>query len=141
MIVLTEGRRQGKHMRKIVVSIQNTLLAEALTNLLKESGEFEPFRVVVDKKKRTVAACLAFEADIVLMEVSQAPAVALDVRKNEIKEIQRMLPACKVVLICDENVSPQIAADVVAAKKNHEIDAFYYSSVTTKYLIAALYAL
>ena len=128
-------------MRKIVVSIQNGLLAEALTNLLKESGEFEPFRVAVDKKKRTVPACLAFEADIVLMEVSQAPAATLDVRKSEIKEIRRMLPKCKVVLICDENVSPQTARDVVAAKKSNEIDAFYYSSVTTKYLIAALYAL
>jgi len=128
-------------MRKIVVSIQNGLLAEALTNLLKESGEFEPFRVVVDKKKRTVPACLAFESDIVLMEVSQAPAAALNVRKSEINEIRQMLPGCKVVLICDENVSPQTARDVVAAKKSNEIYAFYYSSVTTKYLIAALYAL
>ena len=128
-------------MRKIVVSIQNCLLAEAMVNLLKESGEFEPFRVAVDKKKRTAAACLAFEADIVLMEVSQAPAAALDVRKSEIKDIRQMLPECKVVLICDGNVSPQIARDVVAVKKSNEIDAFYYSSVTTKYLIAALYAL
>jgi hypothetical protein len=45
------------------------------------------------------------------------------------------------VFLCDENISPEIARSVVSLKKNREIDAFYYSSVTGKYLIAALYAL
>ena len=62
-------------------------------------------------------------------------------RLNEGKQIRQLVPGCKIVLLCDENVSPDIAADVVAAKREGRIDAFYYSSVTGKYLVAALYAL
>ena len=128
-------------MRKIVVSIQNGLLAEALTSLLGNSGEFEPYRVVVDKSKRTVSACMACNADVVLMEVTQAVHTTLEARLSEGKQIRQQIPGCKIVLLCDEHVSPEIAKEVVAAKKSGQIDAFYYSSITGKYLVAALYAL
>ena len=128
-------------MRKIVVSIQNGLLAEALTNLLGNSGEFEPYRTVVDKSERAVSASMACNADIVLMEVTQAVHTTLEVRLNEGKQIRQLVPGCKIVLLCDENVSPELAKEVIAAKKSGQIDAFYYSSITGKYLVAALYAL
>ena len=128
-------------MRKIVVSIQNGLLAEALTQMLSASGEFEPYRTAVDKNKRAVSACMACNADIVLMEVTHTAHTALEARLHEGEQIRQLVPGCKIVLLCDENVSPDIAADVVAAKKAGRIDAFYYSSVTGKYLVAALYAL
>jgi hypothetical protein len=51
------------------------------------------------------------------------------------------LPNCKIVLLCDENSAPDIAREVMIAKKDGLIDAFFYSSVTAKYLIAALSAL
>ena len=128
-------------MRKIVVSIQNGLLSEALTQLLSASGEFEPYRTAVDKNKRAVSACVACNADLVLMEVTHTAHTALEARLHEGEQIRQLVPGCKIVLLCDENVSPDIAADVVAAKKGGRIDAFYYSSVTGKYLVAALYAL
>ena len=128
-------------MRKIVVSIQNVLLAEALTQMLSASGEFEPYRTAVDKNKRAVSACMACNADIVLMEVTHTAHTALEARLHEGEHIRQLVPGCKIVLLCDENVSPDIAADVVAAKREGRIDAFYYSSVTGKYLVAALYAL
>ena len=128
-------------MRKIVVSIQNGLLGEALTSLLQLSGEFEPYRAAVDKNKRTVSACVACHADLVLMEVTHTAHANLEGRLLEGEQIRQLVPGCKIVLLCDENVSPDIAREVVAAKKSGRIDAFYYSSVTGKYLIAALYAL
>ena len=128
-------------MRKIVVSIQNGLLGEALTSLLQLSGEFEPYRAAVDKNKRTVSACVACHADLVLMEVTHTAHANLEGRLLEVEQIRQMIPGCKIVLLCDENVSPDIAREVVAAKKSGRIDAFYYSSVTGKYLVAALYAL
>ena len=128
-------------MRKIVVSIQNGLLAEALTSLLQLSGEFEPFRAAVDKNKRTVSACVACHADLVLMEVTHTAHANLEGRLHEGEQIRQLVPGCKIVLLCDENVSPDSAREVVAAKKSGRIDAFYYSSVTGKYLVAALYAL
>lgn len=128
-------------MRKIVVSIHNGLLAEGLTEMLKQSGEFEPYRVAVDQKKRTVPACMACSPDIVLMDVSQAAGSTMPERMAEIAQLRMTMPLCKIVFLCDENISPEIARNVVTIKKNREIDAFYYSSVTGKYLIAALYAL
>ena len=128
-------------MRKIVVSIQNGLLGEALTSLLQLSGEFEPYRAAVDKNKRTVSACVACSADLVLMEVTHTAHANLEGRLLEGEQIRQLVPGCKIVLLCDENVSPDIAREVVAAKKSGRIDAFYYSSVTGKYLVAALYAL
>ena len=128
-------------MRKIVVSIQNGLLGAALTSLLQLSGEFEPYRAAVDKNKRTVSACVACHADLVLMEVTHTAHANLEGRLHEGEQIRQLVPGCKIVLLCDENVSPDIAREVVAAKKSGRIDAFYYSSVTGKYLVAALYAL
>ena len=128
-------------MRKIVLSIQNGLLGEALTSLLQLSGEFEPYRAAVDKNKRTVSACVACHADLVLMEVTHTAHANLEGRLHEGEQIRQLVPGCKIVLLCDENVSPDIAREVVAAKKSGRIDAFYYSSVTGKYLVAALYAL
>ena len=131
----------GIAVRKIVLSIQNGLLGEALTSLLQLSGEFEPFRAAVDKNKRTVSACVACHADLVLMEVTHTAHANLEGRLLEGEQIRQLVPGCKIVLLCDENVSPDIAREVVAAKKSGRIDAFYYSSVTGKYLVAALYAL
>ena len=128
-------------MRRIVVSIQNGLLAEGLTEMLRQSGEFEPYRVAVDQKKRTVPACMACNPDLVLMEVSQASGSTMPERMEEVAQLRLMVPDCRIVFLCDENISPEIARNVVSLKKNREIDAFYYSSVTGKYLIAALYAL
>ena len=59
----------------------------------------------------------------------------------EVAQLRLAVPECRIVFLCDENISPEIARNVVSIKKNREIDAFYYSSVTGKYLIAALYAL
>ena len=128
-------------MRKIVVSIQNGLLAESLTEMLRYSGEFDPYRVAVDRKKRAVPACMACDAEIVLMEVSQAAGASVAERLSEVHQIRLMVPNCKIVFLCDENISPDIARKMIALKKNQEIDAFYYSSITGKYLLAALYAL
>ena len=128
-------------MRKIVVSIQNGLLGEALTSLLQLSGEFEPYRAAVDKNKRTVSAWVACNADLVLMEVTHTAHANLEGRLLEGEQIRQLVPGCKIVLLCDENVSPDIAREVVAEQQSGRIDAFYYSSVTGKYLVAALYAL
>jgi hypothetical protein len=75
------------------------------------------------------------------MEVSYAPGSSIETRLAEGKQLRQLVPGCKTVLLCDENVSPDIAKEVVAAKKSGLIDAFYYSSITGKYLVAALYAL
>jgi chemotaxis response regulator CheB len=131
----------GVEMRKIIISVQNRLLGDALVSILEESGEFEPSRVIVDRKKRTAAACAAFQPEIVLMEVAQTAVASVKERMKEVYQIRALLPDCKVVFLCDEHVSPQVAEEVVGVRKNREIDAFCYSSVTMKNMLATLSAL
>lgn len=129
-------------MERIVVSVQNGLLAEAITTALNDSGEFLPFRISVGSKRDdVVTSCEMFSADLVLMEVSYSSATSVETRLREVKNLRKALPECKIVFLCDENSAPDIAREVTLAKKDGHIDSFFYSSVTTKYLLAALASL
>jgi DNA-binding NarL/FixJ family response regulator len=129
-------------MKKVVVSFQNGLLAEAITAMLNDSGEFQTFCAPTKSKKIDVAStCEMLSADLVLMEVSYSAGTAVEVRRQEARELRRRLPDCKIVLLCDENSAPEIAREVMLAKKDGTIDNFFYTSVTSKYLLAALIAL
>ncbi|MBQ4651327.1 MAG: hypothetical protein IJB78_01275 [Oscillospiraceae bacterium] len=129
-------------MVKILVSIHNGLLAEAMTAMLSESGEFEPFPISAGSRNGDIAKnCEMLGAQMVLMEVSYSNGTAVETRLKEVREIRSIRPECKIVLLCDENSAPDIAQDVMLAKKDGLIDAFFYSSVTAKYLLAALLAL
>ena len=129
-------------MRKIIVSVQNGLLAEAITQMLAESGEFQPVRVPVAGRKSDLAAqCEMLQAQTMIAEVSYASGTTLDCRLVEAKQLRTLLPDCKIVFLCDENTAPELAREVMMAKKDGRIDGFFYSSVTAKYLLAALTAL
>ena len=129
-------------MVKILVSIQNGLLAEAMTEMLRESGEFEPFPLSVGNKNSDIAReCELRDVQMVLLEVSYANGTTLETRMKEVRQIRSAVPSCKIVLLCDENSAPEIARDVMLAKKDGFIDNFFYSSVTAKYILAALLAL
>ena len=129
-------------MLKILVSIHNGLLAEAMTAMLRESGEFEPFPLSVGNKNSNVAReCELLDVQMVLLEVSYANGTALETRMKEVRQIRSTVPSCKIVLLCDENSAPEIARDVMLAKKDGLIDNFFYSSVTARYILAALLAI
>lgn len=129
-------------MKKIVVSIGNGLLAEAITQMLTDSGEFQPFRLPVGTKKNDIVdQCEMLSAETQIAEVSYANGTTIGARIAEVKELRKKLPNCKIVLLCDENSAPDIAREVMNAKKDGLIDTFFYSSVTTKYLLAALSSL
>ena len=129
-------------MEKIVISVQNALLSEAITQMLKDSGEFEPYRISVGDKKSDVAEyCLMLNADVLLEEVAYTSATSVKTRLQEAKKVRQRVPGCKIVFLCEETASPDMAREVMLAKKDGFIDAFFYSSVTAKYLLAALTAL
>jgi len=128
-------------MRKIVVSVQNGLLAESISRMLEESREFSIYRSAVGSRNSLAVDCAMYGAEIVLMEVSPGRGLSLQARMEETRKIKSANPDCKIVLLCDENTSPDLAREVVLAKKDGRVDAFFYSSVTGSYLVAALAAL
>ena len=128
-------------MKNIVVCIGNGLLSEAIIRMLKSSGEFKPFRELVQKKSNIANDCEALSSDILLLDVSYASGTTMETRLKEVKQVREKIPPCKLVMLCDENAAPDIACAVANAKKDGLIDAFFYSSVTEKYLTAALASL
>ena len=128
-------------MKNIVVCIGNGLLSEAIIKTLKNSGEFKPFRVLIQKNSNIANDYEALSADILLLDVSYASGTTMETRLKEVKQVREKIPPCKLVMLCDENSAPDIAREVANAKKDGLIDAFFYSSVTEKYLTAALASL
>lgn len=128
-------------MRELVVSMQNTLLSEAVARSLSETGEFRVEQVLPGKTGDTLSLCRAAQADILLMEVSRLSAYTLENRLKLIDRVRTALPQCKFVLLCDENSDAELAWQVKCARQDRLIDAFLYASVTPAYLAAALDAL
>lgn len=129
-------------MKKVVISMQNSLLAEGITQMLRDEGDFQPYRLTTDSKKESVLQiCQMFDAELLLTEVSYAADSTIDKRLTEAKALRSIHPNCKIAFLCDENSSPEIAHQVATAKKDGLIDGFFYSSVTAKYLAAALEAM
>ena len=105
-------------MKNIVVCIGNGLLSEAIIKMLKNSGEFKPFRVLIQKKSNIANDCEALSADILFLDVSYASGTTMETRLKEVKQVREKIPSCKLVMLCDENSAPDIARDVANAKKD-----------------------
>ena len=128
-------------MKNIVISMQNTLLSEAIARAFSDTGEFRIEQILPGRTGDTLSLCAAVRADILLMEVSRLPAYTLESRLKLIECVRRAMPNCKFVLLCDENGDPELARRVKIARQDHKIDAFFYTSVTPGYLTAAVEAL
>ena len=128
-------------MKKVVVGIQNGLLAEAITTMLSNNGGFQPYRTKNGKRSAVVQDCILVKADILLLETTYAEESSVETRINESRNVRSQLPDCKIVFLCDENSAPDIARSICNAKKDGVIDAFFYTSVSSTYLLDALDAL
>ena len=128
-------------MKNIVVSMQNTLLSEAIAHALTETREFRVEQILPGRTGDALSLCAAMPADILLMEVSRLLAYTLENRLKLIECVRRAMPKCKFVLLCDENSDPELAHRVMIVRQDRLIDAFLYASVTPAYLTAALDAL
>ena len=128
-------------MRDIILSIRNNLVCEALTRSLEESGEFRPYKLLFSRENEVLRECKALSPDILLLEVAFGRKTDLKTRLAEASEVRQSLPNCKIIFLCDENSSPELANQVVQAKRDGQIDEFFYASVGSRYLVAALTAI
>ena len=129
-------------MKKIAVSIRNRVFSEGILLMLRQTGDFRPIRIPSQSPDMTWIECEAEMPEILLMDVTPAqPETTLEGRMQTIEKIRCEIPDCKIVLLCDEVAYPELARDVMRVKQAQQIDAFFYSSVTAQYLVAALDAL
>lgn len=110
--------------------------------ILKQTGDFRPVRIPDQKPESVLIECLASRPDILLMDVTPKPEDnAIETRLKLIEQIRKELPDCRTALLCDEVAYPETARDVMRAKQEGRVDAFFYASVTAEYLTAALDAI
>lgn len=128
-------------MKKVLVNIKNGLLGEAVIRTIKECGEFVVCRIASDSTDCITNQLDLMDANIYLMEISYLPGTTLNQRLDEIQNLRNSNPECKVVILCDDTATPEIARKVTQLKKDHVIDAFFYTSVTANYLISTLVSL
>ena len=76
-------------MKNIVISMQNTLLSEAVARTLAETREFRVEQILPGHADDTLSLCETVRADILLMEVSRLNAYTL-----ERDVYKRQLPCC-----------------------------------------------
>ena len=125
-------------MKDIIISVQNALLSEAIGRALCQRGQFRCQQVAPGRPQEIVSVCRTLQADVVLMEVNRFPAATLEKRLETGDKLRRMLPGCRIVLLCDEVADPELAERVMAARQLGQIDGFFYASVSASYLSAAL---
>ena len=128
-------------MRDIVISVRNDFVAEAVIKSLEKAGDFQPFKLLFSREDEVVRECEVMQPEILLSEVAFGRATNLKTRLAEARAVRANAPNCKIVFLCDENSAPDLANEVMRAKKDGLIDNFFYSSVGSRYLVAALTAL
>ena len=116
-------------MKTVLTGICNGLMAESIRHILEESGVFR----VLPVKEGEVSS-----ADIILLEVAYNPGYTVDERMAAVKSIRGRNPGTRLLLLCDENSTPELARKVALAKRDGLIDDFIYSSVSESYLTAML---
>lgn len=116
-------------MKRIKLDISNGLMDAAITRMLEHTEGFSVIRGA------------SLSSDVLLMETAYDPGFTLGECLARAKLLRSQSPECKVILLCDENSAPELARQVVQAKKDGMIDDFVYSSVSESYLTALLSAL
>ena len=127
-------------MKKIVLSICNSLMELSITHSLTQTGGFQIVSVCPGCKEIAME-CADASADILLMEAAFHIGATLDDCLKEAKRLRSLRPECRTILLCDENSAPEVARRIALAKKDGLIDDFVYSSVSESYLTAMLYAI
>lgn len=125
-------------MKDVVISVQNTLLSDAIVQALCRRGQFRCQQVAPGQPQELVSACRTLRADILLMEVNRFPTATLEKRLETGAKLRGVLPDCRIVLLCDEVADPELAERVMCARQLGQIDGFFYASVSASYLSAAL---
>lgn len=122
-------------MKTIAMGVCNGLMAASIKDLMQQVADLT-VRLIWGCD--VVSECVAVSADIALLEVALRPRFALEDRMTQADMLRQRMPGCKIILLCDENSTPELARKVAMAKKDGLIDDFLFPSVGSHYLAALL---
>lgn len=122
---------------RIVVDIRNGIFRDAVVRTLRDySSDFEAY--ACESPAKTIELCTTANADVLLMEVTDYSLFKLENRMVIRDRVKEENPACKVVLVVDENSERNLADQIRATKKEGRIDQFVYGSISSDYLAAVI---
>lgn len=124
-------------MKRVVLSICNSLVSEAVFFALKKSGFL--VNISPSNKADDVSKCcdICF-ANILVMDVTRSNNCLFEKRKALIEELKGHNNEIKICLLCDNVSDPEIADQIKRIKEEKLIDAFFYESVSTDYMVDVL---
>lgn len=120
-------KQGGAGMKTVVIAFHNRLMAQSVAHTLNAAGCFHVHIVDFD----CITLCQSLSADVLLLEATG----------QTFKTRPAFTSGCKIVVMCDDNSSPERLQQVVLSKKLGEIDDFVFFSVGEHYLTAMLSAL
>lgn len=124
-------------MRRVVIDMQNTLFADAVTEALRRfDSDFEP--IMSESPEKILFLCDSVLANVLIMEVTAYTPWKLEERMKIRDKLKKTNPDCKIVLVVDENTEKKLADQVRQVKKDGLIDNFIYGSVSSTYLSAVI---
>ena len=128
MILCTGERKKTKKPEKLAPKYPNGYCAR-------------PAKAVTQSASQILLACEAVYAELLVMDVTRTGDGTFDLRMQTVKSVKTQNPLIKVALLCDKVSDAYIADKVKCAKEEGAIDAFFYESVPSDYLVDALDAL
>lgn len=121
-------------MKRAILAIRNTLILEAVMNSLKESG-FLVEKASSQETDKILAIMNALLADFLIMDVTRCGDGTFNQRMETVLAAKKQNPSVKIALLCDNVSNEESAYRIKQAKEEGKIDAFFYESVPSNYLV------
>lgn len=121
-------------MKRAILAIRNTLILEAVMNSLKESG-FLVEKASSQETDKILAIMNALLADFLIMDVTRCGDGTFDQRMETVLAAKKQNPSVKIAPLCDNVSNEESAYRIKQAKEEGKIDAFFYESVPSNYLV------
>lgn len=128
-------------MRQVIVNMKDFVFADAVAQALRSDSASDFAVQNISRPGEILQYCDILSPYALLMEVTGYGSYALDERIGLGNAVKRAAPACKVVLLVDENSEKELAKQVRCAKKEGFIDQFIYGSTSASFLVAMMDAL
>lgn len=120
-------------MKRVVTSIQNVLVLEAITNALNKRGIFIE-KSLLSEPQEVASLCKTLCADVLIMDVTRFGDGAFDNRIKILSAAKRLNPQIKICFIFDNESDNELFYKILNAKETGLIDTFFYQSVPSDYV-------
>ena len=124
-------------MKKIVLDIQSGIHAHSMERMLMQ--KLDNYQVVISELPDSTAGwCRSHRPDVLLMEVKAYSPWMFSERMDICKKMKRTMPECRIILFVDDESDSDLTAKVQQAKRDGDIDAFLFGSVSDNYFASVI---